>query len=102
MDLLPEVSRAAPSSRDALSLPALWMDPRRAKKGIAVTSPDSRVAKMEEALQSAAFLVAGLADGAGILSDELSDAIRILAGELDGLGLLDQYRKRGRTSRFTV
>jgi hypothetical protein len=59
-----------------------------------VISPDSKIAKIEEALQSAAFLVAGLADGAGILSDELSDAVRILAGELDAMGLLDQHRAK--------
>ena len=54
---------------------------------------------MEEALQSAAFIVAGLAGAAAILSDELRDAVRILAGELDALGLLDQYRgqRSGRT-----
>ena len=59
-----------------------------------MTQPSSKVAKMEEALQSAAFLVAGLGGGAGILSDELSDAVRILAGELEALGLLEQYRGR--------
>jgi hypothetical protein len=29
------------------------------------------------------------------LSDELSDAVRILTGELDALGLLDPYRQGG-------
>jgi hypothetical protein len=102
MDLLPEVPRNAPSNRVEISLPGLRMDSRyQAKEGkLAVTPTNSRVAKMEEALQSAAFLVAGLADGAGILSDELNDAVRILAGELDALGLLEQYR--GQRSRFTV
>jgi hypothetical protein len=94
------MQREVASDQVAVSL-QVRMDSRcETEKGnAAVISSGSRVSKMEEALQSAAFLVCGLADGAGILSDELSDAVRILAGELDALGLLDQYRgqKTGRT-----
>lgn len=49
----------------------------------------------EQALRSAAHLIAALADkrfGAKSLSEELRDCIAILSGELDELGLLADYR----------
>ena len=52
--------------------------------------------KEAEALRSAAYLIAALADrrfGARSLSDELRDCIGILTRELDGLGLLADYRR---------
>ena len=51
--------------------------------------------KEADALQYAAYLVAALSDrrfGARLLSDELRDCVAILSSELDGLGLLAQYR----------
>jgi hypothetical protein len=54
------------------------------------------ISKEAQALESAAFLVAALAEGAKILSDEVKDAVQILHGELDGLGLLEQYRRDGK------
>ena len=50
----------------------------------------------EQALRSAAHLVAAMADrrfGAGRLSDELKDCIGILRSELDELGLLAEYKQ---------
>lgn len=48
-----------------------------------------------QALRSAAFLVAGLVDRRfglrGTMSAELKDAIEILRGELDELGLMGEY-----------
>ena len=49
-----------------------------------------------QALRSAAFLVAAIADsrfGSTRISDELKDAIEILRGELDELGLMADYRQ---------
>ena len=49
-----------------------------------------------QALRSAAFLIAAIADsrfGSTRISDELKDAVEILRGELDELGLLAEYRK---------
>jgi hypothetical protein len=49
----------------------------------------------EQALRSAAHLVAALADrrfGAKALSEEVRDSISVLRGELDELGLLAEYR----------
>src|ERR1700760_2033031 len=50
-----------------------------------------------QALRSAAFLVAGLVDRRfglrGTMSAELKDAIEILRGELDELGLMADYRQ---------
>lgn len=50
----------------------------------------------EQALRSAAHLVAAVADkrfGARGISDEVRDCVAILSGELDELGLLDSYRR---------
>ncbi|UQY83675.1 hypothetical protein [Ralstonia pseudosolanacearum] len=52
--------------------------------------------KREEALKSAAYLVAAMSDpkhGAPRLSLEVSDSLEILAEELNALGLLDVYRQ---------
>jgi hypothetical protein len=52
-----------------------------------------------QALRSAAYLVSALADprfGVKHISDEVRDCIQILSGELDALGLLEQYRKEGK------
>ncbi len=49
-----------------------------------------------QALRSAAFLVAAIADsrfGSTRISDELKDAIGILRSELDELDLLAEYRQ---------
>ena len=93
VDPLSEVSRTAPPSRNALSVPGLRVDSRsQAKDGA-----HSMTSQLEsQALQSAAFLVAAIADrrlGSTRLSDELKDAIEILGGELDKLGLLADYRQ---------
>jgi hypothetical protein len=53
-----------------------------------------------QALRSAAFLIAAIADsrfGSTRISDELKDAIEILRGELDELGLMADYRQPDRT-----
>lgn len=50
----------------------------------------------EQALHSAAHLIAGLVDkrfGASRISAELKDSIDILRGELEELGLLAEYRQ---------
>jgi hypothetical protein len=51
----------------------------------------------EQALRSAAHLVAALADRRfgmkGALSSELKDSISVLRDELDSLGLLAEYRQ---------
>lgn len=63
-----------------------------AKKGKPVNSKQMQ----EQALRSAAHLVAGLVDrrfGAGRLSAELKDSIAVLRGELDQLGLLAEYKQ---------
>jgi hypothetical protein len=49
-----------------------------------------------QALRSAAFLIAAIADrrfGSTHITDELKDAIGILRDELDELGLLAEYRQ---------
>lgn len=56
---------------------------------------------MEEALQSAAFLVAALVDRRfglkGAMSAELKDSLSVLRRELDDLGLLAEYRRQDGT-----
>jgi hypothetical protein len=51
----------------------------------------------EQALRSAAHLVAAMADrrfGAARLSDELKDCLGILRSELDELGMLAEYKQK--------
>jgi hypothetical protein len=50
----------------------------------------------EQALCSAAFLLAAIEDkrfGSSRISDELRDAIEILRGELDELGMIAEYKQ---------
>jgi hypothetical protein len=78
-------------------LPEVRMDPRyQTKEGTFKVMASSGMEA--QALRSAAYLVAALADptyGVKHISDEVRDCIQILSGELDALGLLD-HRKDGK------
>jgi hypothetical protein len=96
-DYLPEVQHAAVRHRNEIQV-QMWMESRiQTEKGRFAVTPSQL---QEQALQSAAFLIAAIADsrfGSTRISDELKDAVEILRGELDQLGLLAQYRRLGGT-----